>query len=530
MTRADLPTLHASRGFTESLDAATLAQLTSDQLAAFLLERRWFGGKGRAPARVRIGEVVELRGGSLRMGIVFAAVARLDVEDAEGRTTSYQLPLAITTEDAPYTPSAILARVDRGVDKGYLFDALEDERFRAALGNAFAPRTLFSGSKDGDGARWVVELVKGGGPAQHDLSLLPSRVMRAEQSNTSIVYGDVAIFKLFRRLEPGMNPDVEIGHFLTTKTQFRHTPPLLGVVRYEGGDGLHSIAGMLQGFLPGSTDAWQHALDQSRPFFAHRGAEDIAHPFAGDAGRLGRITRELHDALASPHDDPSFTPRPATRSDVERWADSARRRIEDALSLLGERLDAGKVTDERAARAVIEHREAYLARLDELVAVIGDDAGQLIRHHGDYHLGQVLRTRDGDFQIIDFEGEPARPLAERRERNSALRDVAGMLRSFAYAAATLAAEWGRDGANESIERRAASWERGARDAFLSGYLGDASAPFLPSTPQRIDALRELFETEKVFYEMSYELNNRPNWVWIPIAGAAALRAAPAGRS
>jgi maltose alpha-D-glucosyltransferase/alpha-amylase len=142
----------------------------------------------------------------------------------------------------------------------------------------------------------------------------------------------------------------------------------------------------------------------------------------------------------------------------------------------------------------------------------------------------VLRTRDGDFQIIDFEGEPARPLAERRERNSALRDVAGMLRSFAYAAATLAAERGSGGAYESTERRATSWVRGARDAFLSGYLGGASATFLPSTPQRIDALRELFETEKVFYEMSYELNNRPDWVWIPIGGAAALRAAPAGRS
>ncbi|HWE41046.1 MAG TPA: putative maltokinase [Gemmatimonadaceae bacterium] len=530
MTTADLPTLRAPNGFTEALDAETLSQLGSDQLAAFLLERRWFGGKGRAPARVRISEVIRLRGGSLRVGIMVAAVARLDVDDAEGGTTSYQLPLAIVAEDAPCMPSAILARVDGGSKKGYLFDALEDERFRAALGNAFAPGTMFASSTDGDAARWVVELVNGGGPAQQDLSLLPSRVMRAEQSNTSVVYGDAAIFKLFRRLEPGTNPDVEIGHFLTTRTRFTHTPPLLGVVRYEGSDGLHSIAGMLQGFLPGSTDAWHHALDQSRSYFADRGGEETAHPFADDAERLGRITRELHDALASPHDDASFTPRPATRADVERWADSARRRIEDALSLLGERVDAGRVTDVRTARGVIEHREAYLSRLDELVAVIGGDAGQLIRHHGDYHLGQVLRTRDGDFQIIDFEGEPARPLAERRERSSALRDVAGMLRSFAYAAATLAAERGSDGADDATLRRAARWERGAREAFLGGYLGGASASFLPPTGQRVDALRELFETEKVFYEMSYELNNRPAWVWIPIAGAAALRAAPAGRS
>jgi trehalose synthase-fused probable maltokinase len=151
----------------------------------------------------------------------------------------------------------------------------------------------------------------------------------------------------------------------------------------------------------------------------------------------------------------------------------------------------------------------------------------LIRHHGDYHLGQVLRTEDGDFQIIDFEGEPARPLAERRERSSALRDVAGMLRSFAYAAATLAAE--QQSSGEVAARRASEWERGARDAFLDGYQGGGNCAYLPSTPRKVDAVRELFETEKVFYELSYELNNRPAWVWIPLAGISALRASPAGR-
>jgi maltose alpha-D-glucosyltransferase/alpha-amylase len=521
VTGALLPTLRVTRA-TDALTAPVLARLRPEQLAAFLLQRRWFGGKGRAPAHVRVGDVIAIDRDGVR-----AAVARLDVDSGTGPIVYYQLPLAVRQEGPGEQPSAVLARVEGNGERGVLFDAVEDETFRATLGSAFARGATLGGA--GTSSRLVIEPVTGEGTAGHDISGLPSRTVRAEQSNTSIIFGDVAIMKLFRRLEPGMNPDVEIGRFLTTKTHFTHTPPLLGIVRYEGSEGVESIAGMLQGFLPGSRDAWQHALDESRGYFANSAA-DAPHPFAVDAEQLGAITRELHDALASARDDAAFVPCKASRSDAERWADSARRRIEDALSLLGERLDAGKVTDERAARAVIEHREAYLARLDELVAVIGDDAGQLIRHHGDYHLGQVLRTRDGDFQIIDFEGEPARPLAERRERNSALRDVAGMLRSFAYAAATLAAERGRDGANESIERRAMSWERGARDAFLHGYLGGGSATFLPSTPQRIDALRELFETEKVFYEMSYELNNRPDWVWIPIAGAATLRAAPAGRS
>ena len=154
--------------------------------------------------------------------------------------------------------------------------------------------------------------------------------------------------------------------------------------------------------------------------------------------------------------------------------------------------------------------------------MISDDAGQLVRHHGDYHLGQVLRTSADDFQIIDFEGEPARPLAERRERNSALRDVAGMLRSFAYAAATLAAEQRAHVNSQLLERRSAAWERSSRAAFLRGYLGGPRGAFLPADPERVEALLALFETEKLFYEMSYELNNRPEWVWIPINGASAL--------
>ena len=522
MTKVPVPTLRVTGPLTDALTAPVLAELRPEQLAAFLLQRRWFGGKGRAPAHVRIGDVITIDRDGVR-----AAVARLDVDAGGGSIAYYQLPLAVRREADGEEPSAVLARVEGNGERGLLFDAVEDEAFRATLGSAFARGATLGGA--GTGSRLVIEPVTGEGTAGHDITGLSSRTVRAEQSNTSIIFGDVAIMKLFRRLEPGINPDVEIGHFLTTKTHFTHTPPLLGVVRYEGSEGVESIAGMLQGFLPGSRDAWQHALEQSRGYFASDDA-DGPHPFAADAEELGTITRQLHDALASARDDASFVPRKATRADVERWADSARGRIEDAMALLGERVDSGKVGDERTARAALEHREGYLARLDDLVALIGDDAGQMIRHHGDYHLGQVLRTRDGDFQIIDFEGEPARPLAERRERNSALRDVAGMLRSFAYAAATLAAEARRGGENDAIDRRATRWERGAREAFLRGYLGGASAAFLPTTPQGIDALRELFETEKVFYEMSYELNNRPDWIWIPIAGAAALRATPAGRA
>ena len=535
MMDAQLPTLRVRGALTDALSAPALAQLGSAELARFLLQRRWFGGKGRAPAHVRVGDVVALRDGD-----GCAAVARLDVDPGDGRIVHYQLPLTVRRDDeGSDRPSAILARVEGATERGLLFDAVEDGRFRSTLGSAFTAGAVFAGESSGSASggaradtsrpRWIVEPVESASAPNVDLASLPSRTMRAEQSNTSITFGDVAVMKLFRRLEPGVNPDVEIGRFLTTKTHFTHTPSLLGVARYEGSDGLQCVAGMLQRFLPGSTDAWQHALDESGEYFARDG--DSAHPFARDAERLGAITRELHEALASAHGDSAFAPQRATAADVQRWATNARRRIEDAVTLLGERLDAGELRDASAARGVIADRDAHLARLDELTATIGDDSGQLIRHHGDYHLGQVLHTRDDDFQIIDFEGEPARPLAERRERNSALRDVAGMLRSFAYAAATLAAEQrGKKNDHPDIDRRAAAWEHGARDAFLRGYTSSGSAAFLPGAPQRVDALRELFETEKVFYELSYELNNRPEWVWIPIAGAAALRATPAGRA
>ncbi|HEX2780066.1 MAG TPA: putative maltokinase [Gemmatimonadaceae bacterium] len=518
MSAPKLPTLRVSGPLGAALSAEALAQIGSAQLAAFLLQRRWFGGKGRAPSSVRIGDVVDIREGDAHH-----VVARLDVQ-VGGRTAFYQLPLAVRRDEGE-SPGAGLARVETdGGERGILFDAVEDERFRRALGRAFARGATFGGR-----ARWIVEPVEGESE-RPDPGELPSRTVRAEQSNTSIIFGEAAIMKLFRRMEPGINPDVEIGRFLTTKTHFTHTPRLLGVVRYEGSGDVRAIAGMLQGFLPASRDAWQDALERSRAFFAAEDADESAHPFARDAEQLGRVTRELHDALASARDDGDFVPRSATADDVARWVQSARRRMEEATTLLAERVEAGAIHDEGQARALVERREADLAHLDELAASIGSDAGQLVRHHGDYHLGQVLRTREGDFQIIDFEGEPARPLAERRERNSALRDVAGMLRSFSYAAATLASEQRGKSPARAMDERAAIWERGARSAFLRGYLSGGPAAFLPANQQRVDALLELFEMEKVYYEMSYELNNRPEWVWIPINGAAALRSTPAGRS
>jgi maltose alpha-D-glucosyltransferase/alpha-amylase len=217
--------------------------------------------------------------------------------------------------------------------------------------------------------------------------------------------------------------------------------------------------------------------------------------------------------------------------DLERWAQRTKHAIRDSLALLERQITSRDFPRDRVAeaQALVRRREHYIGWIDEIVDDVGDAVteGMLIRIHGDYHLGQVLRAASGDFMIIDFEGEPSKSLAERREKASPLRDVAGMLRSLAYAAATLATSVERTIDAPTRELRAARWERDVRQAFLAGYLGERDAlqdrpELFPDDDQHVRQLVALFETEKAFYELAYELNNRPSWVWIPMRGIAKL--------
>ncbi|HUF28690.1 MAG TPA: hypothetical protein VMM18_17045 [Gemmatimonadaceae bacterium] len=521
MVTGTLPVRRVSGPLEAALAPAVLTDFSAEELLPFLLERRWFGAKGRTPVSVAVSSVIPLRWESLR-----ASIAVVEIVFGGGRVERYQLPLSVRRDGAPGDPPrAVLARVESDDEHGVLLDATEDPTFRRQL----AASLEHSASFEDAGARLIAEPVGDGAVGLG--AVADTRVIASEQSNTSIVYGDRAILKLFRRLETGENPDVEISRFLTLHTDFRNAPPLLGMLRVEAADGTSSVTGMLQQYLPGSRDAWSHALESGRPFFSAPSDDAPANPFRADAERLGTITRDLHEALASPasHGDPAFAPVAIAPADVAGWAAEVRRSAAEALALLDDRLAAGALPAERVgeARVLARRRDDYLAHIDSLGTGLDERLGQRIRHHGDYHLGQVLRTADGDFMIIDFEGEPARPLAERRAPHAPLRDVAGMLRSFAYAAATLAT-----GARETLpprvlEPRTHYWERDARDAFLQGYLRDAHAPFLPQSRRAIDRILTLFETEKVFYELSYELNNRPDWVWIPLRGISRLLVAPA---
>jgi maltokinase len=323
-----------------------------------------------------------------------------------------------------------------------------------------------------------------GRPTRRFPAALPAdvRVRRigGEQSNTSIVFGDALIMKYFRRLPEGVNPDLEITRFLTEHTTFRNTPRLAGALEYVDGAGGASTLAVAHELVKDGRDAWQWILDRLAS------GDGALEPL----GRLGRRTAELHLALATPTTDPAFGVEPIGQVDVTAWAASLERQIEAAREAAGGALP-----------------EVPPGAADALGALVG---GVKIRHHGDFHLGQTLTVGDGDdFMLIDFEGEPLRTLQERRRKHTPLRDVAGMLRSFAYAAATTARA-GRD---------VGDWEAHARAAFLDGYRAAAGrAPFVPASSDAFGRALAALELEKAAYEVVYEANNRPDWLPIPVRG------------
>lgn len=510
-----LATLRAGGSFASALSMELLGELDSSALGAFLAASRWFGGKGSTPHSVRITDVVPVEWSDAHDAHAASAVVRLAVHSSDGSETGYQLPLVVR-EDAGWSDNvqrppanAILARVDSTGRSGIIYDALHDAAFRSRLAGALEHGASF----EANGARWTVTPIGGGAPG---LGSVESRLASAEQSNSSVIFGDRAILKLFRKLAPGINPDVEVTRFLTVRTTYRDTPELLAEVSFESADGEKSVAGMLTRLVHGAEDGWSYALHDIASFLGARGNGGVpSDGFAGDARRLGEVTRELHAALASASDDPAFAVEPVSGDDISRWTARTLATIDSALDLLAAHATALDQKTAAMARAIAGRRSAIHELLDEAShGARGERAaeqGIKSRTHGDYHLGQLLHAPDGRWYVIDFEGEPARPIPERRELASPARDVAGMLRSFGYAAATGASRAGGVGTNPATEIRSAHWERDARAAFLEGYGADANDPLV-----------ELFEMEKMFYELAYELNNRPDWVWVPLRAIARL--------
>jgi len=463
-------------------DPAALVALLSgpgrSDLARFLTHQRWFAAKTRGVAAVDVLDWAVLDPD----GPLVLLLVAVDGDP-------YYVPVTVSDEA---TPEATLARA--GADT--VVDAHDDPRF----GRRVVAAIVAGRSADGRRGRFDFRPTPGWTfPPEPDA--LTARRLTGEQSNTSVVVGDL-VMKSLRRPEPGVNPDLEIPRFLTTRTTFRHAPRLAGWVEYTG-PGAPAILAVLQEFVPNSGDGWTHVVST----LAGRGAaiERRPDPLLTGIRRLGAITGGLHAALASDDRDEDFRPEPVEREDVRRWAGEIAREL--AAPEVRRRI-AG------ATERVTDGVTRALAALDELAGVT-----MKIRVHGDYHLGQVLKTPDG-FAIIDFEGEPARPLAERRQKQSALRDVAGMLRSLDYAAHAVAL--GRPETDRATTLLALSvWEAQARDAFLGGYLlavAESPVPLVPAAARALRGACAPFELQKAAYELRYELDNRPEWVAIPLAG------------
>ncbi len=363
----------------------------------------------------------------------------------------------------------------------------EGEGAWAAIAAAVADEadvTTARGRFTGTRAAALTELLAdAGGRAQ----ALAERVVGGEQSNTSVVLGGRVILKAYRRLEPGLNPDLEVSAFLSD-VGFAETPPLAGYLTYEPDEGRSAVAAMLQAFLPASGDAWASMLET---------LADDAEAGVEMARDMGAVTARLHAALASRPDDEAFPARRATGEEAARWRASAEHQLAQAVTAVG-----------GAAHArMVDLAPAITARFADALGRAASRTTPVSRIHGDYHLGQLLRTSDGGFSVIDFEGEPARPLSERRSPGSPLRDVAGMLRSLDYAARSAASAAGSRGFDPD------TWLGRAREAFVAGYGGirDDDQPLL-----------DAFELEKACYEVRYEANNRPDWLWLPLAAVDRL--------
>jgi maltose alpha-D-glucosyltransferase / alpha-amylase len=517
------------------------SELLEQLLITYLPHQRWFGAKSRTIKSVTVLDSAELPG-------LNAVLAFLQITYDDDSTNVYQLPLTITTGESAETirasdPASILATVSTSSGPAILHDAVAREDIRQAILQLIETNAQLS-SRNG-------VLVGRSSSAFADArgtDLLPARTGSAEQSNTSILYDAKLILKLFRRLQPGENPDTEIGRFLTETAHFPRIPRFLGDITLRSKDGEPTTVAMLQSLIENEGDGWQWTLDElshyydtvatlpapqdlgtPASFLTDGSAPALAREHAGlsleAAALLGRRTAEMHLALATPTPNPAFAPEDFTTADMVSSAD----RIDAQLSLTLAALKRGmsqlnEITADHAA-LVLSRRLVLFARARAIASNTPSLAGQRIRIHGDYHLGQVLRSR-GDYVILDFEGEPARSLSERRAKQSPLKDVAGMLRSFSYAgySALNAFAQRRPDDAKNLEPWLTLWQNSVSTEFLRAYqlTINATRPSLIPKPQQAQICLITYLLEKALYELLYELDNRPTWVRIPLSGILSL--------
>jgi maltokinase len=454
-----------------------LRRISEPALMEFITAQRWYASKTREIAHAAVVDVVPLETTGSPLGFVVLAEVRFH----PGTHETYQLLLgAYEPGDAP---SECLVDV---IDGWTVVDGLADPALAREIVDAMWVGRAVAGSEG------EIELHTTGVLADLPAHPWRARAWSGEQSNSSVVLDEALILKAYRRLEAGTNPELELLRFLTAK-QFPNVAALYGWYAYAGLP-LDATLGILQEYVSGRSDGWELALDA----IASEPEEFLAH-----VRRLGEVTGAMHAALGSDPGDPTFAPEEAS---VE-WLGLLVASVDEEV----ERVFLDLPDGVEALQPIVGRGEEVRDQL-RLLSHVGS-SGRVIRHHGDYHLGQVLWTGD-DWVVLDFEGEPARSLSERRQKRSPLRDVAGMLRSFAYAASAAPLMRGVE-APEGFEQQ-------ARDDFLAGYFAEVDTSLLPAGEETIARLLSVFELEKAVYELRYELDNRPDWVGIPVAGIERL--------
>ena len=531
LPREDLPVLVLVEGWNSffpdrvaawraGLATRLRTQLETRIVPQYLAQQRWFAGKGAPITGVRLLDHAERQDPLPRW---FAGIYSVESQgQREGNIDRYFVPLAIAFEDTEEArwrklQPAALARVRQQATVGVLADACADEGFARAIIDAIGASAELP-TREGR-VRFTPTALYGelrGDPAA-ELAISPTG---AQSSNTTLKIGDGLFLKIYRKLQPGLNPELEIGRYLTEVAHFPNIVPVAGAAEYTDRDAVSYTVALLQAFLPNQGDGWSYTVDYLVRFLEDRRSGvpmlDDAHGlYLSQVRTLAIRTAELHRALALPTDDPAFAPEAIGAEDLAAWGAATSAAAEVTLGLLADRLPQLPAPVAAEAQALIARRERLLKRIGG--CTVTAPRGLKIRRHGDYHLGQVLLRRN-DFVIVDFEGEPGRTLAERRRKHSPLTDVAGMLRSFAYARQAALERCALQAGDDCgrWEPQLQLWEQETRRTFIACYDEVASAAALYGSLEAMRPLLELFEIDKALYEVRYELGNRPEWTRIPL--------------
>ena len=542
------PELNVTGAWENVLKKAGLIQMERRVLPGYLKKTRWFRGKGQNISKLVIADTLTLPDDDTGFVLSFIETAYTEGQAETYLLPLHYLPLAAGEEILQEHPEAVIARLRVNNEEGILYDAMYSETFRSIIFGLISKRKRIEGpqgrSLSGRPGHSLAAILREKGPP------LKSQVGKVEQSNTAIHYDESFFFKLYRRVEEGINPEVEMGRFLTEKNRFPHVAPLVGVLEYWQKGSEPVTIGILQGLVQNQGDAWGLTVDEVSEYVERVLASredmketprlpadiyDVDHTslspkmqelmggfFLEMVPLLGQRTAQLHVALSSPNKYPAFTTEPFSIFNQRSRFQSMRNRVRSVLDLLNKNMK--NFPEEIRLEALI-----LLGREQEIIKHLGKFISRRFpavktRIHGDYHLGQVLYTGK-DFVIIDFEGEPARSMRERRIKDSPLRDVAGMIYSFQYAAYAVLVQHAHIRTEDIgfLEPWVEAWYRHVAGTFLNAYLANAKgAQFIPTAKADVQVILDAYILDKAIHDLGYEINNRPGWLLIPLRGIQRL--------